>query len=449
MNDSYPTPWSDPTSSSLTPYDEQAPGVRTDLPERGLQGKWLPIILVSLFFLSSWLPSSWPTPELKWYMVFSLAIVAFLAQGVRLDMRAAQPFWVVYGLSFAGALISLLRAPNFDRAQTNTVGFGVNLVIFILFIPVLATRLTRRVILMVLIFSAILWTFEIQRLVSKYGTLILSSLSETGGNRNAVGIILTLAGTALFYLAAFWRPSKIGSLLQLWIMRLVFGLAGLFLFYNLVLIYDRSGLFEATVGIGAVLGAIWIKSPRKFSGLIRVALVVSVLILAVILVLPRTLETAPVWEPIYERTLTEGIDSFGRRELLLRKGWYLVGQNPFLGVGIGGTKDAIYSIDAIFPYYFVHNMYLTDWAEKGILGLFSYIVLILIYLRFVKVKFFNLPIADQIWLLLFIPLSFALLFKDMNTLHIAIVAIITGIIYEQYQLERTEPENPVSPNIGV
>ena len=449
MSDSYPTPWAGPTSGELSPFEEQVAAEMADLPEHVVRGKWLPTILVSLYYLLSWLPASVPVPDLRWFMTLPLAIVAFLTQGAPLNIRAARPFLVVYGLSSAGALASLLRAPDFDRAIWNTVAFGASLATFVLFIPVLATGLARRVILVVLVFSAFLWSFDIQRLVSKYGILVLSTLKEAGGNKNAVGITLILAGTALFYLAAFWQPTRIRTPQQLWIMRLFFGMASLFLFYNLVLIYDRSGLLEAAVGIGAVLAVIWIKSPNKFAGLFLVALVLAMLVLVVILVLPRVLEVAPVWQLIYDRTLSEGTASFGNRELLLRKGWYLVSQNPFLGVGIGGTKDAILAIDAIFPYYFVHNMYLTDWAEKGILGLMSYLVMIIIYIRFVKGKFFDLPITDQVWLLLFVPLSVALLFKDMNTLHIAIVAIIVGIIYEQSLLDQKEADNPVSPYIGV
>ena len=448
MSDTYPTPWSDPTSSSFAPYDEQTPAETTDQTARELRGKWLPVLLVSVYFLSLWNPPFLPIPDLRWYMVLGLAIVAFLAQGSRLDMRAASPLWVVYGLSFAGALISLLRALNFDLSLWNTVGFGVNLVTSLLFLPVLATRLARRILLIVLIGTAIIWGLEIQRLARTYGILYYSTFGATESNKNHIGFGLAMAGTAVFYLAAFWKPSFLKSNLLLWIMRLVLCLVGVFLFYNLSLIYARAGLMTAAVGIGSVLVVLWIKSPSRGSGVARVGIAATLIILTIMYLLPQVLTVAPQWERWADRVANQGFNTFSSRAILIRKGWYLISQNPIFGVGIGGTRPAIYS-DEIFRIGLIHNLYLGEWAEKGILGLLSYVVWFIVYFNFTRRKFLSVPIADQTWLILVVILFFEMLFKDLGSISFFMLAIFSGIYYEQHLLDQTNSEHPVSPNIGV
>lgn len=448
MSDSFPTPWSDPTSSSFSPYDERTPVETTDHTGRELRGKWLPVLLVSIYFLSLWNPPFLPIPYLRWYMVLGLGIVAFLAQGSRLDMHAASPLWVVYGLSFAGALISLMRSPNFDLSLWNTVGFGVSLITSLLFLPVLATRLARRILLIVLIGTALIWVIEIQQLAQTYGTLYYSTFGVTGSNKNHIGFCLAMAGTAVFYLTAFWKPSFLKSNLLLWTMRLVMCLVGIILFYNLSLIYARVGLMTAAAGIGSVLVVLWIKSPSRGSGVARVGIAATLIIITIMYLLPQVLTVAPHWERMADRVENQGVNAFSMREELIRKGWYLVSQNPILGVGIGGTRPAIYS-DEIFHIALIHNLYLTEWAEKGILGLLSYVVWFIVYFNFTRKKFLSVPIADQIWLILVIILFIEMLFKDLSSISFMMLAIFSGIYYEQHLLDQTKPEHPVSPYLGV
>lgn len=448
MDDSYPTPWSGETADGLTSYDADALPQTDVHAAPALPGKLLPAILASIYFLSLWDPPFLPVPEFRWYMVFGLAIVAFLLQGAPLSMRAASPFWVVYGLSFVGAVASLLTATNFDLSIWNTVAFGVNFATFILLLPVLATRLTRRILLIALIGAALLWSVEIQRLVRTYFTLYYSSFGTTGSNKNHIGFGLAMAGTALFYLAVFWKPAFIQSNLLRWIVRMGLGLGGVFLFYNLSLIYTRSGLITAAIGISAVLMVLWIKSPRRGSGVLRVVVVALLIVLIILYLLPQVLTVSPQWETMADRVEEQGVGAFSSREELIRKGWYLVKQNPLLGVGIGGTRSAIYDYE-VFRIGLIHNLYLTDWAEKGILGLLSYVVWFLLYLQYIRKHFLQSPMVDQIWLILMLLLFFEMFLKDLSSISGTMLAIFAGIYYEQYLLEHTQPEQPVSPYIGV
>ena len=449
MNESYPSPWSDQNTSGLTCYDEQSLAETTKVTSRELQGKWLPVLLVSVYFLSLWDPPFLPIPDIRWYMVLGLGIVTFLAQGSRLDMHAASLLWVVYGLSFAGALISLIRAPNFDLALWNTVGLAISFVAYLLFLPVLATRRARWFLLILLIGVAILWTIEIQLLVRNYDTLIYSTFGTTGSDKNHIGLNLALAGTASFYLAAFWKPPLIRSNFQLRVIRFIFGVGGVWFFYNMSLIYARFAILTALVGIGAVLVVMWIKGPRSLTGVLKLVLTISVFLIIALLLAPKVLEISPVWERLIKGVKNQGFEIFSDRELLTRKALFLISKNPFLGVGVGGTRSALVEINNYFPFYLIHNTYLSEWAEKGLLGLLSYVIWIIVFLKFLYRKFFSVPIHDQVWLLLLIPFFFMINSIDMSSISAMLLAIFSGIFYENYLLDHPTDMLSIEPTIGV
>ena len=88
-------------------------------------------------------------------------------------------------------------------------------------------------------------------------------------------------------------------------------------------------------------------------------------------------------------------------------------------------------------------------AEKGILGLLSYVVWFIVYFNFTRRKFLSVPIADQTWLILVVILFFEMLFKDLGSISFFMLAIFSGIYYEQHLLDQTKPEHPLSPCLGV
>jgi O-antigen ligase len=110
----------------------------------------------------------------------------------------------------------------------------------------------------------------------------------------------------------------------------------------------------------------------------------------------------------------------------LNKGLYIIRQNPILGVGIGGSRFAVSEGLVYYPHYLIHNTFLTDWAEKGFLGLLSNFVWIWFYVKLVRKYFFSVALADQIWLVLFSLVFFEMLFLDMG-IGVAMQVILAGI----------------------
>ena len=167
------------------------------------------------------------------------------------------------------------------------------------------------------------------------------------------------------------------------------------------------------MGILLIIG---LKLVQDKSGRSFISIVIIVPIMIFLLgnfLLPKILEVAPAWEYLLRSTLTGTV---ANRYMLLQKGWFLVSGNPFIGVGLGGSRTAISSIYGNFPSYLTHNAYLTDWAEKGILGILSNIVWIFLYLKFVKQNFLNTGILEQIWLLIFFLVFFEMNFINMGSI---------------------------------
>jgi O-antigen ligase len=394
------------------------------------RSNWLSVILVSVYFISLWEPPWLPIPALTWYILLGLAVLAYLFQGERLKVQSASVFWAVYGLGFLGAAVSLLRSADLDGALWATVGLGISFVIYMLFIPVLATPTARKVLLIILIASALLWTTEIQNLLAENSVLIYSTFGETGSNKNFIGFCLSLASTALFYLAVF---GQVGRRIPAWLLlvgRTVMATMGVYCFYNLSLIYARAGVLTTFVGIGCVIGVILLKEPQKWRAVFTILLVLGLIGGAIYYFAPLVLQQSPQWEKIFNDLMADSGEAYYFREQLLRKGIYIVSENPILGIGAGQTKDAIYTVYESFPGYLIHNSYLTDWAEKGILGLLSNVVWVLVYLRILRQHFMKSSVTDQLWLILFIPLFFDMLFINMSSVSMTMLAILTGISYQ-------------------
>jgi hypothetical protein len=421
------------TSSQNHPY--RAANQVKETPR--LQGKWLPPVAICLFYFSMWAPPPLSGFVNRWFILLGLALFAFMLQKAKLNMKAASFYWTFWGISFLGAVVSLLRAPSLDLALWNTVGSGIIFITLMLFIPILALNSTRRYLLFVLVGTALMWTFEIQRLVGTYGTLAYSTLAETGDNKNAVGYSLALAAVCLFYLAVFWKPARSINPTIAFMIKLFFGLGGVYLFYHQALIYAKGSMLATAAGILATLGVIYWRSSHKLTSVIRIVLISSVLVLMSITLWPKVLEISPSWNVMYMRVTTEGAASLSNsRNVLLEKGIYIITQNPIIGIGLGGSRASIETPYQNFSGLLIHNTYLTDWAEKGILGLFATFFWMIGCLKFMKQKFKNLGVVDQIWLVLFIPLMVQMLFKNIS--FEVFLVIITGIMYQQYFITKKD-----------
>ena len=404
----------------------------TDFSTAVHRGKWLPAILLGLYYFNSWQPLGVWFEGMRWYMALGLAGLAFLMQGRRLGMKNTKLFWMVQGLAVLGAVISLPRALYPESALWNAVGMQISFVTMLLFVPVLSTKLTRRCMLIALIAAAIFWVIGLQRLRREVGVFLpYSTFYAKRIDKNYLSLCLALASTSLLSFVALWKPSKLLRPWQVFLIRVVLSLSGLYMIYIIVLTYSRSGLLTACVGVLTVLGAKLVQE-RRLSGVFRMGLIISLIMGGVVLSLSQVLDAAPYWDLMAEPLLNVGDPTLMvSRRHLFDKGLRLIRENPILGVGIEGTKAASLSVDGDSIRGLIHNSYLTAWAELGILGLVSHIAWILAYFKILRTKFFDSPLVDQIWLLLFIPFFFDLNLFDIGSQIVMMTAILAGIYHGQ------------------
>jgi O-antigen ligase len=402
--------------------------------------KIAPLFLVCVHFVVVWDPPMLSISEQSWYgwyIPLGIAFISILLSKKLVDLKVGGFFWAVFGLSFLGAALSVFRAPNLGRSLWNTVALGINFLTHFLFIPLLSNERVRRWILVALILVMILWSLEVQSLVNIHNSLVYASFAETGENKNSIGFKLGMAGLALIYYSLFGDPHNGLRKRMSFCIRFALGFLGIYLLYTMSLIYARAAILSTFIGLGAVLVVVYLKSNDKLLGLFVVVAALVMIFSLVVLLAPRVVATSPYWREIVRRLTEEGFRGmFHPRITLLKKGWYLVSRNPILGVGVGGTKDSISNMHVSFPHYYIHNLYLTDWAERGILGLVSYIVWFLAYARMLRKVFFSSSVVDQIWMLLFVPLFFAMGFKDMSTLVVAMLSLLSGLQYDKLTQDR-------------
>ena len=195
--------------------------------------RWVAAWLLGVYFISLWAAPIVPIPALGWESMVVLAVGAYLLQGRGLNLKASAPLWVVLGIGFVGATISLLRAPEFDQALWNTVALGINIGCMMLFMTTFASPYARNVLLFLLISNGFLWTLEIQSLVKAYGTLAYSTFQETGSNKNAIGFFLAIGAVSLLYLCVAFTPQRNWSFWKSFLLRAFFALASAWFFFNI------------------------------------------------------------------------------------------------------------------------------------------------------------------------------------------------------------------------
>lgn len=400
------------------------------------RGRWFPVMLIGLYYLSLWPPPITRMVNLRWYMALGLSIGAFLLHRRGIHIKAARIYCIVYGLGFLGAVLSLLNATDTELAFRNTAGSALSFVVYLLFVPVLASRAARRFLLTWIVAIGIVWCFEVQRLTATHEVLVYSTFAKTGCDKNHVGFLMSLTATALFYLAALWKPSGTMRKWQVSALRMALGLGCLLLLYSISVIYARGSMLATFMGVGCVLVVAYLKSPNRWRGVFRVGIAIPILFVAVAWLLPRVLDTSPYWMVMWEKMQEDPRGALYNREIVIRKGLFLVSENPLIGIGMGGTKAAVSSDYEDFPHYYIHNSFLTDWAEKGVLGLLSNLVWIYVYLKILRRRFSISPLTDQIWLLLSAIVFFNMNFMDCTSINMAMLAILSAMDYEQYQIEQ-------------
>ncbi|MBJ6764212.1 O-antigen ligase family protein [Myxococcaceae bacterium JPH2] len=132
------------------------------------------------------------------------------------------------------------------------------------------------------------------------------------------------------------------------------------------LLLSLYGAF-ARAALGAALGVCVLAlllllrgTPRRAGLLVAVALVVAVAV-------------TPAWRERFAKAV-DNLFGSGERSLAMSVGWQLVREHPWVGVGFGNHKPAALATQAETGITDLlatdsHNLWLTAWAETGLVGL--------------------------------------------------------------------------------
>jgi O-antigen ligase len=126
----------------------------------------------------------------------------------------------------------------------------------------------------------------------------------------------------------------------------------------------------------------------KLRGLTLAVLVAGAIVGVASVAIPVILTQLPSWEMHFDRLVHWRTDDAmsGRRDLL-EKGWLIVRENPVLGVGVGMSKPYVPAGASLRRKGgLIHNGYLTAWAELGMAGLVTALVLIGLWLAEMRAR---------------------------------------------------------------
>jgi putative inorganic carbon (HCO3(-)) transporter len=136
----------------------------------------------------------------------------------------------------------------------------------------------------------------------------------------------------------------------------------------------------------AVSGIIWLCTRFRRVGMIFAAVLpISVIVQGAYLVFHN--DTALNSIPIVGTTL---VPLFARPDRLevYRNSFYLVRDFPFTGIGLGDVFAMVYSRYALLiqvPFLtYAHNLFLAIWLGQGLLGILSFLALMIVFYLFVK-----------------------------------------------------------------
>lgn len=383
------------------------------------QHRVFPAILVAIYFFGMISPPSFFPIDLRWYMVLGLGIFVFLTSHNVTRGKNYSFFYFFFGLGFIASLLSLFRVSDISNQLYLLVGWVIGMVSYYLMLPVLSQPITRKFLLLSLIFSAFAWSFHLQTqlLTSRY---LISAyyLTGPGNDKNYIALIFSMAAVSLIAVAVLLEPTQIKNV---WIQKTIkigSTLTAAFFLYNLFFTYSRSGLIVCGIGLLSVLALFWIKR----GGGIRSVIVIIFIGLFAYQVIPIILNLAPQWVGYFD------IERVGVRVSLIQKTLDIIAGNPLLGIGINNTKPAYSNYSMEFALGLPHNLYLKIWAEQGILGFVAYISWILIFARKVYFEFWGLALIDQVWMVIIFVCFAMMMFLDMEALTLFLLAVYSGLI---------------------
>jgi O-antigen ligase len=176
-------------------------------------------------------------------------------------------------------------------------------------------------------------------------------------------------------------------------------------------------------------GLIYSKKGKR-----RLLPLLALILILISLLVPQVLEKAPLWEGYFDPS------RFGARITLIQKAWAIIGDNPFIGIGINGSKASYYSGGILYDRGLPHNFYLKAWAEFGLFGLISQVIWLIATAKLFRNHFSSLSLVDQVWMLLFIPFFFMSFFLDIGTISQVMLVVFVGINYSLYSSNTLRPE---------
>jgi len=141
----------------------------------------------------------------------------------------------------------------------------------------------------------------------------------------------------------------------------------------LILTFTRASWAGFILGVGWIIVAGW---QRRLLHPRRLLMLGAVALLAAMILLPK----------IMLRLSEDHVAAYGERAALMRMAWNVIESHPLLGVGSGAYgyvfRDYLSAEDRMAAtwekrwLYIVHNTYLVRWAETGIFGLASLLLLL-------------------------------------------------------------------------
>ena len=330
----------------------------------------------------SWVGTSGPTAiEIKFTTIpaFALLVIYFFRQAG----RDGQPwFWgkeiTAYAVfAFATAALTILYTTERSLAAYYLIEQIQFYLIFFVIINALnsprdVTFVVNLLMVMLVLQSLVYFvqntlgmTFTLTGEIRDWGDAAMQRHGGTISTRPApfASFILPL----LFIAIARWFSTS--NSVTSWSM----GLLALMGMAALVLTYTRAAW------VGFVLGLIWLVGLGLFHRIIRVNRLLVMGLVAMLLLLVLLPQIILRLGHDYNAAYVERFD-------LIRMAWQVIKANPVLGVGAGGYAHAFrqyltFDLQDEKWIYIVHNVYLLRWAETGLFGLISFVLLWLAGLR--------------------------------------------------------------------
>jgi hypothetical protein len=410
------------------------------------RGKILPAILLAMYLFNLWIPPRFYL-EPRWYMLLALAIFCYFVQRKSLNAKALSLYWLVSGLALIGALLALVRAPDFDNALFNTTAMVIGMITMMLFIPTFATPVARKAMLIAQVFIGLTWAVEVHRIIEAnagFSSLLFIDVND----KNRISLCMALTATIFLAFATLWQPNSRTARRWVWLLRLAAGGMGVFLIYTLSLTFSRSGVITAFAGITVVLIFFSLQEKGK-TRIFRLLTGSGAVIILYLIFSPQVAIVSPKWgELLEEGSLIQDIDSYGVRQELINKARSIILEDPIIGIGAGNSKPVYFSSDRYLMRGLIHNAYLSSWAELGILGLLSNLIFITAYIAYVKRKFRTSELIDKIWLILFIPFFVDMLFLEIGSVSQFMLVLLSGFYYMDYTNLMSSSPSPLDQARG-